>query len=90
MRVVPASVKTENRKQKNRLRELPGGVRTINRINCFNCVHFAITWDVKFPKACKAFGFKTANMPSVTVFQSTGSECIAFTPKQKTTEERHA
>jgi hypothetical protein len=56
----------------------------INKINCFHCVHFAITWDTKFPKACKAFGFKTANMPSVAVFQSTGIDCIAFIAKQKT------
>jgi hypothetical protein len=58
------------------------GVIIINKINCFHCVHFTITWDTKFPKACKAFGFKTAGMPSVTVFQSTGSDCMAFALKQ--------
>ena len=41
---------------------------------------------MKFPKACKAYGFKTAGMPSVTVFQSTGSDCIAFAIKERREE----
>lgn len=52
-------------------------------INCFQCVHFSITWDPKFPKSCRFFGFKTADMPSVTVFQSAGKECIAFERKEE-------
>jgi len=42
---------------------------------------------VKFPKACKFFEFKSQHMPSITVFQSTGSECIAFEEK-KVKEEK--
>jgi hypothetical protein len=64
------------------------GGKIINRINCFHCVHFLVTWDTKFPKACKAYGFKTAGMPSVTVFQSTGSDCIAFSIKQRIEERQ--
>jgi hypothetical protein len=55
---------------------------SINNINCFHCVHFSITWDAKFPKACKVFGFKTAGMPSATVFRATGSDCAAFAIKR--------
>ena len=54
----------------------------IKNVNCFQCVYFYITWDPKFPKACKIFGFKSADMPSVTVFQSTGSDCNAFNKKE--------
>ena len=54
----------------------------INNINCFQCVYFSITWDPKFPKACKLFGFKSAGLPSITVFQSTGKDCIAFKKKE--------
>ena len=54
----------------------------IRNINCFQCVYFHITWDPKFPKACKFFGFKSANMPSATVFQSTGDDCAAFVKKE--------
>jgi len=58
------------------------GGTIINGVNCFHCVHFSITWDTKFPKACKVYGFKTAGMPSVAVSQSTGCDCMAFTPKR--------
>ena len=54
---------------------------SINNINCFKCVYFSITWDPKFPKACRFFGFKSAGMPSATVFNSTGGECVAFEKK---------
>ena len=55
---------------------------TIKTVNCFQCTHFSVTWNPKFPKACKFFNFTSVNMPSVTVFQSTGKECIAFEKKE--------
>jgi len=45
-------------------------------------MYFHITWDQKFPRACKFFGFKSADMPSVSVFQATGSDCGAFKKKE--------
>ena len=54
-----------------------------NNINCLRCAHFYITWQPKYPKACKVFGFKSANMPSVTVYESTGAQCLAFKEKGK-------
>jgi len=59
---------------------MEGGI--IKKINCFQCKYFRITWDSKFPKACKFFGFKSAGMPSVSVFQSIGSDCGAFEKKE--------
>ncbi|MBA2872829.1 hypothetical protein HNQ85_003142 [Anoxybacillus calidus] len=54
-----------------------------HRINCYQCKHFYVTWDPKFPRGCRAFAFKSTMMPSVTVFQSSGKACMKFEPKQK-------
>lgn len=51
------------------------------RIDCMKCIHFYVTWDPKFPKGCRAFGFKTQTMPSITVLSSSGSPCMNFQPK---------
>lgn len=51
--------------------------------NCYNCIFFYVTWEPKFPNGCKALGFKTKQLPSVTVFQSSGSPCELFRAKQK-------
>lgn len=52
------------------------------RINCFQCRHFFITWDKSFPNGCKVFGFKTKQSPSVAVLQASGAKCAAFQPKE--------
>ncbi|NLW47497.1 MAG: uracil-DNA glycosylase [Firmicutes bacterium] len=51
------------------------------RINCFQCNHFYITWDKNFPHGCRVFGFKTRQLPSVSVKQASGADCAAFQPK---------
>lgn len=53
----------------------------MERINCRKCVHFYVTWDQKFPYGCRAMGFKTAVMPSVRVFQNSGTDCLQFQEK---------
>ncbi len=52
------------------------------RIDCFMCRHFYVTWDRNFPKGCRAMGFKTREMPSVTVLKSSGQECLRYEPKE--------
>lgn len=52
------------------------------RVNCFQCKYFYVTWDPQFPKGCKAFGFKTRNLPSLEVFRSSGRKCLHFEKKQ--------
>ena len=52
-----------------------------NGVKCFKCVHFAITWEPKHPRACKLFGFKTAQMPSAVVMKSSGAPCEGFRSK---------
>lgn len=52
-----------------------------NKVDCFQCKHFAVSWDANLPRACKLFGFKSLGMPSVVVYQSTGEECVGFEKK---------
>lgn len=54
-----------------------------NKINCFDCAYFFITWNEKFPRGCRAMNFKSKEMPSATVFRSSGMECQRFTPKKR-------
>ena len=50
--------------------------------NCLKCIHFKITWDPAFPRACEVFGFKGQAMPSAEVFNATGRPCPAFLLKE--------
>ena len=52
-----------------------------NIVNCFKCVHFAITWDEKMPYGCKAMQFKTKILPSIEVYKSSGEKCMLFESK---------
>ncbi|MBF0458583.1 MAG: uracil-DNA glycosylase [Nitrospirae bacterium] len=52
-----------------------------NRIDCFKCHHFFITWDRKFPYGCKFMGFKSKVMPSQEVFSASGKACQSFKEK---------
>jgi hypothetical protein len=52
-----------------------------NIINCYQCVHFYVTWEPRFPRACRLFGFKSATQPSVAVYETTGEACLAFEKK---------
>lgn len=51
-------------------------------IDCFKCRYFYITWDANQPRGCKAFGFKTKQLPSAVVFESSGKPCLKFSPKK--------
>jgi len=53
------------------------------KINCRECVHYYITWDTATPYGCRAMGFKGKQMPSITVFHSTGKSCLLFEKKIK-------
>ena len=52
-------------------------------INCLECEHFAVTWEPKFPRGCKLYGFKSASFPSIEVFRSSGAECMGFAKKER-------
>lgn len=56
--------------------------RKTSAIACLKCRHFYITWDEFFPRGCKALGFKSREVPSKAVFDSSGIECQKFEPKK--------
>lgn len=58
----------------------------IERVNCFNCVHYYVTWDKNFPKGCRLFGFKSRRLPSEVVRESTGNSCENHAEKKKRNE----
>ncbi|MDY0121968.1 MAG: hypothetical protein RBR54_08480, partial [Sulfurimonas sp.] len=53
----------------------------MKRINCRRCVHYFVTWQAGKPHGCRAYGFKSQQIPSLVVFQSTGTDCSFFTEK---------
>ncbi|KAB7670630.1 uracil-DNA glycosylase [Bacillus sp. B1-b2] len=52
-----------------------------NKIDCYKCKFFYVTWDRQFPKGCKAFQFKGRMLPSIEVKKSSGQDCLRFQPK---------
>lgn len=52
------------------------------KINCLKCKYYFITWDPSRPYGCKLFGFKSIQIPSVAVHQSSGAPCQGFEHKQ--------
>lgn len=52
-----------------------------NKVNCYKCKFYYVTWDSQFPKGCKAFQFKGRTMPSVEVKRASGQECLRFQAK---------
>jgi hypothetical protein len=53
-----------------------------DKINCFNCIYFFVTWDSNFPRGCKAMDFKSKKMPSVVVYEASGMPCTKFKAKK--------
>ena len=52
-----------------------------NKINCWNCKYFYISWHPTMPYACRAFGFKSKNIPSLEVLSADGRLCKAYNSK---------
>ena len=53
----------------------------MKRINCRRCQHYFVTWEPTKPHGCRAYGFKSPQIPSLVVFQSSGSDCAMFEQK---------
>jgi len=53
----------------------------MKRINCRRCEYYFVTWEPKQPHGCKAYGFKAPQIPSMVVFQSSGTDCTMFKEK---------
>lgn len=48
------------------------------KINCMHCRHFFITWLSEFPRGCRAYGFRSTELPSVVVLRESGLGCQIF------------
>jgi hypothetical protein len=49
---------------------------------CRKCKFYYITWDAKHPHGCRAMGFKSKELPSVTVLKNSGKNCLLFQNKE--------
>ena len=50
-------------------------------VNCWQCRHFATSWDPALPYSCKLLGFKSRMLPCMQVQQLDGRACQGFEPK---------
>ncbi len=46
--------------------------------NCWQCRHFAVSWDPQLPYSCRLMGFKSRVVPSLEVLRADGSPCRGF------------
>ncbi len=49
--------------------------------NCFQCRHFAVSWDPSLPYACRLMGFKSRVLPAIEVLRVDGVFCRGHSPK---------
>ncbi|MDA1244508.1 MAG: hypothetical protein O3B02_05845 [Proteobacteria bacterium] len=49
----------------------------LQRVNCYGCRHFFITWDKKFPYGCRKMEFRSKRLPSDDVIEADGQRCLA-------------
>ena len=52
------------------------------RIVCQKCIHYYVTWEANRPHGCKAYGFKSKQIPSTIVLNSSGEKCQQYVMKQ--------
>ena len=49
--------------------------------NCYQCKHFAISWQPSMPYACRLLGFKSKALPAIEVMRIDGRICQGFAAK---------
>jgi len=54
------------------------------RIICQRCKFYYVTWEKNKPHGCKAYGFKSQNLPSIVVRQTSGNICNFYEDKRPT------
>ena len=52
-----------------------------NEINCVKCIYFVTTWNPQFPRACRLYGFRGKQWPSIMVLNASGEPCLGFKRK---------
>jgi hypothetical protein len=53
-------------------------VTTFPQIECGACEHYYRSPDRSYPHGCRAIGFRSEEMPSQFVFESSGIPCCLF------------
>ena len=56
----------------------------MTRIICQKCKYYFVTWQKTKPHGCRAYGFKSQQVPSVVIIQNSGTPCSLYQPKQST------
>lgn len=51
------------------------------RPDCLHCAHYFVTWEAHQPRGCRAYEFKSHDLPSDVVFASSGAPCRLFQRK---------
>jgi hypothetical protein len=49
--------------------------------DCTSCKHHFVTYESQWPHGCRAFEFKSKQLPRITVRQSSGQECGLWEPR---------
>ncbi len=55
--------------------------RISDRPDCLHCKHYFVTWDNDKPRGCRAYEFKSVELPSDVVLSSSGEACQFFDRK---------
>ena len=48
------------------------------RPDCLHCTHYFVTWEADKPRGCRAYEFKSLELPSQVVLESSGEICQFF------------
>jgi hypothetical protein len=51
------------------------------KADCTVCRHLFITYEARFPYACRKLSFKSQRMPHLEVLEASGETCAGFEPK---------
>lgn len=54
-----------------------------DEINCLKCTHYFVTWNRRYPRGCRVYGFETDLMPSDAVLIYTCKSCNYYKNKFK-------
>jgi hypothetical protein len=71
-------------KEKTRDGRASGGGRSPD---CLHCEHYFVTWETDRPRGCRAYGFKSSELPSDVVRTTSGEPCQLFRPKRRAGEK---
>ena len=56
-------------------------VASAEKVRCFDCEHYYVTWQKKYSHGCRAFGFKSALMPCLAVGSASSESCLQYKKK---------